>query len=469
MKEMQRVPVALYPFSRELIPVVMFFEKLQEKYKLSRLIAPSGCAAIGRDAGTLNNGPVVGTTVEDTLGENSNSWQVLILVVNPKENDAIRQQGLQYAQKAIDANKTVFLAGSLDSIDDKLLKLYEENRELVRIYSHYSPDTQIKIDSRTIYDIDTPIMLVGGVVEQADVLAIILQLYLHLKDEGQTPLVLTKQAIGAFLGFNSVYAIYETPQLSESEKIIEINHAIANIVSMIQPDIVLIEAPDALMRFNDFAPNGFGIRTYMLSQAVKFDSLVCGISCEMANNEFVKLLSDDFEVRYRCPITAVHASNVLIDSISTRTDNKPVVFFTSQEDVSRYIAEWNIDDRPPKIPIFNAVGDDFINLYKYLFVNENLPTKCLESSHLSDNVDQKLTWILREKFHFSQEMLSPEKWTLPLTGADFNMEYYDLLYLLFEVEKKFDILIDTKHLRDYGFNSIQSIIAIINSLLNSEN
>ena len=36
-----RIPAAIYPFSAELLPAVKYFERLQDRYTLTKLISPA--------------------------------------------------------------------------------------------------------------------------------------------------------------------------------------------------------------------------------------------------------------------------------------------------------------------------------------------------------------------------------------------------------------------------------------------
>ena len=38
-----RIPAAIYPFSAELLPAVKYFERLQDRYTLTKLISLPGC------------------------------------------------------------------------------------------------------------------------------------------------------------------------------------------------------------------------------------------------------------------------------------------------------------------------------------------------------------------------------------------------------------------------------------------
>jgi acyl carrier protein len=64
--------------------------------------------------------------------------------------------------------------------------------------------------------------------------------------------------------------------------------------------------------------------------------------------------------------------------------------------------------------------------------------------------------------------LASEYWDEPLTGEKFRLTSVDLVYLYFELEKRFNIRIEEKYLGNYGFNSINSIAVALSDHVHIE-
>jgi hypothetical protein len=101
--------------------------------------------------------------------------------------------------------------------------------------------------------------------------------------------------------------------MTEAEKIIKLNGFIKSLEVTHMPDAIIIEAPDAVMSFNHFATNGFGIQTYMLRQAVPPDYFVCCIPCDLAEENFINGINEDLSAVLGVSISAVHVSNIIVD------------------------------------------------------------------------------------------------------------------------------------------------------------
>ena len=76
-------------------------------------------------------------------------------------------------------------------------------------------------------------------------------------------------------------------------------------------------------------------------------------------------------------------------------------------------------------------------------------------------LSDKVIEIINEKLRRSIDCLQMKNWDTPLTGEPFYLSGIELMYLLFEIEKQFDIRIDSNDLDNYGFCSINNIVSII--------
>ncbi len=83
------------------------------------------------------------------------------------------------------------------------------------------------------------------------------------------------------LGFASIEPALCALSVDEAEKIERINVLLKDLETREQPSIILLEAPDAVMKYNNYLTNGFGIRTYMLAQAAEPDAFLCCIPSEL--------------------------------------------------------------------------------------------------------------------------------------------------------------------------------------------
>lgn len=84
----------------------------------------------------------------------------------------------------------------------------------------------------------------------------------------------------------------------------------------------------------------------------------------------------------------------------------------------------------------------------------------MNSTH--DSFQLVITQLLNEKLFVPKQLLIMENWNEPLTGSIFNFSSVKLTYFFMEVEKRFLLRIDKKHLIAYGFCTINQIAEVIN-------
>lgn len=361
------IPVAVYPYCAEVLPLVKTFAKLQDNYEINSLISPNGFGLTGRDAGYVCNNPEVGLIVSDEFNYKDAEWTTLILLEPIMVKEQVDYSYETITEQAVLHGKhVIFLSASL-KVDDKIRKLSELYSNQVEIRSYIQSNGNCSEEEPRFHDIEVPVILVGGVLEEADSFEVLLQLSVKLKTDNMNPLVFTKHPMGALLGFHSMNHIWNNTGISEAQKIKEINSYINYMVEEERPGIILLEAPDAVMRYNDYAVNGFGIRTYMLCQAVTPDRFVCCTPFGLSFENFLNQISLKFEKTLGTPITSVHVSNVFIDYQDLIQKHNISFMYCNQ----KFVRERLKIREHSQIPIHSVVLDGIDELYSDLFEDEN--------------------------------------------------------------------------------------------------
>lgn len=351
-----RQAVVWYPFCPEFLPVVRWFEQGQDGYELRYLVSPSGYGYGGRDAGDACNQPSVGKIVSEELPFDREDWDTLLLC-RPRW---IRGDlpFIETAEEAAAHGKQVLF------VNPENIWETEEFERLKRecpgqIHSLERPEIN---PEGSFYSPQVPVVLVGGFFAQSGSFEAVLQLYLKVKEEGYRPAVFCRNEAGALFGFYSFGHIWSDPAADENEKIQQLNYYINGVVRDTYANLILIEAPDALMRYNANTLNCFGIRSYMLCQAVVPDYLVGCLSYEMLEPELIEKLSDDCRVRLGCAFCAVWPENVVLDAYRTREIKRSDVVYMPYEHMYRKIRE--VKEKGGRIPVIDVSVGGAEELYR---------------------------------------------------------------------------------------------------------
>ena len=199
-----------------------------------------------------------------------------------------------------------------------------------------------------------PVMLVGGLAATADSFEVLTGMALGLQKEGPAaPGDLQAAPWGSSSGFTASI-IFSTVGMGQKRiELLGLNTFLQDLERRYLPDLILMEAPDPVMRYNNIAPNGFGIRTYMLCQAAPPDYLLCCVPCDLAVGNFLEMLSDDFSHRLGAAISGVCVSNFIVDSANLLQTREVSYARTGMEMVYAQIER---EGPCSKIPMFYAAA-----------------------------------------------------------------------------------------------------------------
>lgn len=356
---------ALYPFSPEHLPVVKYFEQLQNEYKLTKLISPSGLGLTAKDAGFSCNHPNTGLLVSENLELEKDEWDVLIATRSIHVEIENETKQFEFMIKnTLEAEKTVlYFDKSMGNISADITDSLKRHWGKLSIYADDEYSYNSKIDFGKYHEIDTPVILVGGLVAESDSFDVLSHLAARFRADGLHTTVLTRSPVGKLFGFHNMGHIFDSLKYTEAEKIAKMNHFIKDLEFSEIPDIILIEAPDAVLRYSNIVPNGFGIQTYMLSEAVPPDYFVCCVPLSLAYEALLSDISKGFEKRLGIPITAIHISNLFIDSVEMIQTRK---LSYARDDLDRVRKRLAQERQLSKIPMYNTIDDGIEGLYSHI-------------------------------------------------------------------------------------------------------
>ena len=78
----EKIPVVVYPFQADLLPIIRSFDTLQSKYELKRILTFPGSGLVGKDAAFSCNLPEIGLEVGEFTTDNLEGIEY-VLMINP--------------------------------------------------------------------------------------------------------------------------------------------------------------------------------------------------------------------------------------------------------------------------------------------------------------------------------------------------------------------------------------------------
>lgn len=455
---------AFFPFRRQDYGAIKYFNELQEEFTLERLISPNGFGYTGKDAAYCVNNAKLGIEVRADLGELS-EWECLI--VQDTQDGEINRLGVDYTVRAIDAGKeVVYLCENAENSSLLMESVDAKGRKHIQVLIKSEGDEYNTQDYLGIERINVPVILVGGLVEEPGIFEMIARLKNYMEKNGVSATVIDNHTIGTLFGFRTIKHILKNQKLTEAEKIENINKMIQQICKKEYPEVIIMEAPDALLSYSDLFPNGFGIWSYMLTQAVTPDFLICSIPYELGEKGFLDEVSTDFKNRFGCELSAAYISNIIVDSLSSINNRKLSFVCSAMKDVKMKVEKVK---ESIKFPVFYQSDTCFEDMCVALFgeKTENQPEIFLDEQKTFSEKELllEIMLLLQRRFEISKDILAVEYLEKPLTGELFKFSFIDLTYLFFELEKRFDIRIPHSELEQYQFITINGILGILKKIL----
>ena len=307
----------LYPYYAELLPYLRYFNLLQDRFQLSAVGTFPGSSLSGHDVSYAYNQSEVGIPVQVEIDVND-EWTTLIMVEPEGLNSAGKNHCIKLAHNTVKAGKKVLYFPGGKQLMVKYMRGLDKNYPNQVIFCQ--PDTRLDsmaLGQQKVWEINTPIVLLGGLVDCSEYRDALLLLYLGYKELGIKVGVISNDPLAALFGSDSFRHIYESKDLSEAQKISQINHAVHQMETETQPDLILIQAPDPLMKFSNVAHNGYGIRITMLCQALRVICLLAAIPRAMAVSPVLRSFNKEFNRRLHCSLNGVIISNAILDLAAT--------------------------------------------------------------------------------------------------------------------------------------------------------
>lgn len=328
MGEAKRLTV--YPFQAHDVPFVRYFEAFRKDFVLAHICAAPGSGLIGRDYGYAYNHESLGRTVEEDVEKAMADSDALLIL----SDGGLRKQVYAFMQQALSDGKEVFCYAALNRDEQEALSAIAQGR----FHWEYGQELKSCISSRFqyMYKPMAPVLFAGGIANDMDQREILLGMAAELRSRGMAVSGVTYSPSDEFLGFHTYT---ELLQIDAVKGIKALNQLIKQIEQREYPDIILIELPGTMLRFNDMAVGDFGEYAYRFSQAVQADICICSVFSSLFSRELGEGLSLEFERRYNLPVDVFHLSNCLMDSECTLKRRELSLLRIAHEPVAANAAE----------------------------------------------------------------------------------------------------------------------------------
>lgn len=312
---MQRA--VIYPFTEKWIPIVEHWNRKRETPRIVSAVADGKRGAAGRDIGILHNHDNMGVTIQADWKTALAECDTLILA-EKKEGKA---SAVRIIEETLQLGKNVICMQELAR--EEAENLEETAREKGLVFEYHG------CDGAESYDVDielsipeAPVIMVGEMCEGLDGADVALAVNRLMQARGYDSIAVLEQGCSALRDVYSYPKALREREETESSKVYWVNSFIKDIETRRKPDVIVMQIPDAMMKYNDKLCNGFGIIPFMVSQAVRADYFIFCVPYRGIEEARIGEISSVMEKRFGFEIDCIHMSNAALEVEDSIKDKK---------------------------------------------------------------------------------------------------------------------------------------------------
>lgn len=271
---------------------------------------------------------------------------------------------------ALSQNKQVLCYTKLSQSD--LVEFREYGMNFVYLYEDTS---HICLQNYHFQSLECIALGFGGLVRDLDDITVIIRAARQFQQKGYKVAIVSPNATCQIIGgYQFPIGIFNECS-DEEKKVLSLNKYFCSLYEDTGCDIILVQYPDSMMKYSDYCPEDYGVKAFILSQAISIDFFTLISPVEQMDSEAFQMLSTMFEYRFDFQIDACYIEHKQIDLSSAQESEKISFGTVSREFVTEYIEELS---KGMSSILFLDINDPNCS--------DTLVEACIQS--LSDNIDK---------------------------------------------------------------------------------
>lgn len=320
--------IVIYPFSYKSFPEVKIL--LENKYEI-KVLSQLGTGLIGKDIAFSTNRKNSNILVEKLDRKIITNCDVLYI---PEGNieDPLYLGIEEVLDFAIEAGIKIISAIDLKSTNldlekyDKFIDLHNSINKSLDSYF-----LSIKKNRLSYYSPKIPVIIIGGIFDIIDNQYITLALKKQFEENGYEVCCITKEITGKLFDCLTFPENFMNNNHSIEARILELNSYIRASTELFKPQVLIIQVPFGMIRYNNYLENSFGSYAFMISQAITADYFICTATPERLDAKYYNEISDYFHRKYDNPISCLHISNYQPEITNSRSGTNQEFIFIDEK------------------------------------------------------------------------------------------------------------------------------------------
>lgn len=314
----------LYPYSDNLSSVVDNISFYSEDINITERVSPIAWKR-NIDTKTEVSFDFRGS-IEDVDG---------VIIADTPENKFMYQDLLKKIATSLTSKKHVICCTELQNKDLEELSSVAQSNGVM--FKYTITKMEAKRDFGVFQRQDCIVVAVGGMLDELDSLATMTNLVYRYRNLGYRVTAVSNNKNTALFDFVPFPSSILNSDLPHEEIIKELNTFYNELQLLHQPDIIITQIPNGMIKYSNICAENFGVKAYMLSQALSVDYFVLNSPIDDFDDASFDLMSTTFKYRFGFKIDAVGIVNRYINFSDSNEEEKVVYEKAKSSEVKEFV------------------------------------------------------------------------------------------------------------------------------------
>lgn len=300
-----------------------------------------------------------------------------VIIADTPENKFMYQDLLNKLSFSLASKKHVICCTELQNKDvEELASIAQSNSVM---FKYTITQMEAKRDFGVFQRQDCIVIAIGGMLNELDSLTTMSNLVYRYRELGYRVTAVSDNKNTALFNFVPFPSAILDSDLPHQEIIKEINTFYNELQLLHQPDIIITQIPNGMIKYSNICVENFGVKAYMLSQALSVDYFILTSPIDDFDDASFNLMSTTFKYRFGFKIDAVGIANRYINFSDSNEEEKVVYEKAKSSEVKEFVSFLNSSPEQ-KILFFDAQDN---SAYEML-VKESIDTLTNEARFEED-------------------------------------------------------------------------------------
>lgn len=258
-----------------------------------------------------------------------------VIIADTPENKFMYQDLLKKISLSLTSKKHVICCTELQNKDvEEFVSVAQSNSVM---FKYTITQLEAKRDFGVFQRQDCIVIAVGGMLNDLDSLCVMSNLVYRYRELGYRVTAISNNKNTALFNFVPFPTSILDGNLPHEQIIKELNAFYNNLQFLYQPDIILTEIPNGMIKYSNICAENFGVKAYMLSQAISVDYFILNSPIEDFDFNSYEVMSKTFEYRFGYKIDAVAVINRCTNFSDSNEEEKVVYEKVKSLEVKEYV------------------------------------------------------------------------------------------------------------------------------------